>query len=117
MRKLLFASVIALASGAALASPADAHVFFGIGGGYFGFGPFGDFYDNSGPYPFYGPYYGGPYYDHYGSSYSGGYDGGYVAPYPHRYYAYRHDRHCRTEFVRHWRNHHWVGREISVCGY
>ena len=47
MKKLLLASMIAIASAAATIAPADAHVFFGIGvGGYE-------------PSPFYGPYYGG----------------------------------------------------------
>ena len=109
MRKLLLASIIALASAAAMVAPADARVF--LGGSYFGFGPFGDFYDSYGAYPFYGPYWGGPYYD-----YGPRYHGGYVAPYPHRYYAVRY-RHCRIETLRHRSHHHWVIREVRVCGY
>ncbi|SFO64266.1 hypothetical protein SAMN03159463_02464 [Mesorhizobium sp. NFR06] len=110
MRKLLLASVIAIASAAALATPADARTFASAGSGYFGFGPFGDFYDSYGPYPFYGPYWGGPYYDSGPGAYDG-HGGGYVMRYPHAY-----QRQCRTEMVRHWRNHHWVWREARVCG-
>ena len=52
MKKLLFASLIAVASAAATVAPADAHGFLGLG-----FGPFGG-------YPFYGgPFYGGPVYE------------------------------------------------------
>ncbi|TIU84311.1 MAG: hypothetical protein E5W03_12445, partial [Mesorhizobium sp.] len=60
MRKLLLASVIAIASAAATVAPANAQ-FFGP------FGPFGGF----GPSPFYGgPFYGDPFYD-YGGRYYG----------------------------------------------
>ncbi|KUM23640.1 hypothetical protein AU467_33130 [Mesorhizobium loti] len=113
MRKLLLASVIAIASAGATLAPADARVFFGTGG-YFGFGPFGDFYDSYGPYPSYGPYWGGPYYD-YGPRSYGEYGG--LLRYPDSYYAYRTYRHCRIETVRHRSHHHWVRREIRVCGY
>ncbi|WP_292391620.1 hypothetical protein [Mesorhizobium sp.] len=78
MRKLLLASVIAIASAAATIAPADAHRFLGLG-----FGPFGGFYNDYGPYPFYGPYYGG-YRDYYDDYYPG-----YVVRYPH-YSYYRH---------------------------
>ena len=107
MRKFLFASVIALASAAAIATPADATNLF-LGGSYFDYGPFGDFYDSYSSYPTYGPYWGGPYYDH-GPGYS--YDSG--APYPHRYDAVRH---CRTATVRHRSHHHWVRQEVRACG-
>lgn len=112
MRKLLLASVIAIALAAALTTLADARIYPGTGGGYFGFGPFGDFYDSYGPYPSYGPYWGGPYYDYGPRSYNN-YDGGYVVRYPHRYAS----RQCRIEMVRHWSHHHWVRREARVCGY
>lgn len=107
MKQFLLASVIAVASAAAIAMPADAANTF-LGGSYFGYGPFGDFYDSYGAYPVYGPYWGGPYYDHGPASY-----GGSVAPY--RSYAV-HDRHCRTETLRHRSHHHWVQRQARVCG-
>jgi len=105
MRKILLASIVAIAAAAATIAPAGAHVFSG-GGSYFGFGPFGDFYDSYGPYPFYGPYWGGPYYDNSDRGY--GNDGGYVAP-PYR-------AHCRLERVSHWRHHHRVVERARVCG-
>lgn len=113
MRKLILASVIAIVSAATLATPANARVF--LGGSYFGFGPWGDFYDSNGPYPFYGPYWGGPYYDD-GPRYYGDYDGGYIVRTPHRYYAYRPDRRCHLESVKHWRHHHRVVERVRVCG-
>ncbi|MDX8466046.1 hypothetical protein RFM26_10175 [Mesorhizobium sp. VK23B] len=109
MKKLIFASAIALAAAAVPVAPADAHVFFGLGSGYFGFGPFGDFYNSYSEYPFYGPYYGGPYYDTYiGPGYKRGY-GSFAVP--------NRDRDCRIEVVRHRSHHHWVRRGIRVCGY
>lgn len=89
MRKLLLASVIAVASAAATVAPADAHVFLGFGvGGY---------------EPFYGdPYYGG-YRDYYDD------DPGYMV-YPryyryHRYY-FHHRYHHRHFYYYHHRHHH-----------
>jgi hypothetical protein len=116
MKKLLLASVIAIGMAAAMVGPADANVF--LGGSYFGFGPFGDFYDSYGPYPFYGPYWGGPYYDSGGHDDGGRYYGAYPTRHvaPHGYYAYHH-RHCRIETVGHRSHHHWVRRNVRVCGY
>lgn len=109
MKNFLIVSTIALGAALATAAPASAHVYLGIGGGYFGFGPFGDFYDDNGPYPFYGPYYGGPYYDS-GYGDESDYDGGYVTPY------HAHYRHCRLERVSHLRHHHRVVERVRVCG-
>ncbi len=111
MRKLVLASVIALASAAAMVSPADAHVYMGVGS-YFGFGPFGDFYDDS-PVPVYGPYFGAPRYD-YGGPYYDEYDSSVVIGYPQTYYSHHH-RHCRLEHVTHWRHHHRVVERVRVC--
>lgn len=118
MLKLLFASAIALASAAAAATPANAGDVF-LGGTYFNYGPFGDFYDSYGPSPVYGAYWGGPYLEHgpgispaYSDNYD--YDGGYVAAQPH-YYAVRY-HHCRIETVRHRSHGHWVSRKERVCG-
>ncbi|WP_296745196.1 hypothetical protein [Mesorhizobium sp.] len=110
MLKLLFASAIALASATAAATPANAGDVF-LGGSYFDYGPFGDFYDSYGPSPVYGAYWGGPYLEHgpgYGPAYSEDYyyDGGYVAA----------GRNCRTETVRHRTRDHWVSRQVRVCG-
>ncbi|WP_027165825.1 hypothetical protein [Mesorhizobium sp. WSM3224] len=90
MKKLLLASVIAVASAAATVAPADAHVFLGFGvGGYES-------------YPFYrGPYYGG-YRDYYDDDYYPGYM---VYPRYHRYYYYHH-RHHHRYFYYHHRHHH-----------
>jgi len=100
MRKLLLASVIAIASAAAMIAPAAArsHVFIGIGG-----------YDNS---------YGNDYYDGYGD-YGGGryvyspydpYDDGYRPRYFHRHHR------CHIEVINHWRHHHRIVEEVRVCG-
>ena len=110
MRKLLLASVIAIASAAATVAPADAQFFGpGIGGPFGGFGVFGG-----------GPFYGGPFYD-YGGRYYGpryrDYYPGYVARYPHRYYGHRHYRRCHVKWVRHWRHHHRVRERVWVCRY
>ncbi|TPM28241.1 hypothetical protein [Mesorhizobium sp. B2-3-4] len=97
MKKLLLASVIAVASAAAMIAPADArsHVFIGIGG-----------YDN---------YYGNDYYDGtYGGRYVYSpydtYDDGYRPRYFHRHHR------CHLELVTHWRHHHRITEEIRVCG-
>ncbi|MDG4907011.1 hypothetical protein P9228_11265 [Mesorhizobium sp. WSM4898] len=121
MRKLLLASVIAVATAAATVAPADAQGFFGLGFGPFGgFSPFygGPF---GGPFnggPFYG---GGPFYDYggryYGPRYYRDYYPGYVARYPHRYYRHRHYRHCHVKWVRHWHHHRRVLERVRVCRY
>jgi hypothetical protein len=93
MRKLLLASVVAVASAAATVAPADAHVFLGFGvGGYE-------------PYPFYGgPYYGG-YRDYYDDDYYPGYM---VYPRHYRYHRYyfHHRYHHRHFYYYHHRHHH-----------
>jgi len=119
MKKLLLASVIAVASAAATVAPADAH-----GLGFFGpaFGPFGGFG------PFYGgPFYGGPFYGggpfddydggYYGPRYYRDYYPGYVVRYPHRYYYRHHYRHCHVKWVRHWHHHHRVLERVRICRY
>jgi len=112
MRKLLFASVVTLASAAATVTPADAGNVF-LGGSYFDYGPFGDFYDSYGSVPIYGSYWGGPYLN-YAPGEEDGYDGGYVAP-PARHHAVRHGRHCRIETVGHHSRDHRFMREVRVC--
>jgi hypothetical protein len=101
MKKLLLASVIAVASAAAMIAPAnaDSGITIGIGNG------FGDgYYDN---YRSDGPYYGDRYVRrHYQYA---AYDNGYRPRY-HRYH-----RRCHVELVRHWRHHHRVVEEIRVC--
>ncbi|TJX27716.1 MAG: hypothetical protein E5W21_31845, partial [Mesorhizobium sp.] len=91
MKKLLLASVIAIASAAAMISPASADSLrLGIG--------IGPAYDDD-YYGAYRPYYGDPYYrPHYRYNV---YDDGYRP----RYYM-RHHRHCWTEYRKHWRHHH-----------
>ena len=103
MKKLLLASVIAIASAAAMIAPADAgsRITIGIGGyaddyygnGYYnGYGDYGDRYA-------YRPYYR---YD--------AYDNGYRPRYYRRYHR------CHIELVKHWRHHHRIIEEIRVCG-
>ncbi|TPK96235.1 MULTISPECIES: hypothetical protein [unclassified Mesorhizobium] len=116
MKKFLFASVFALASTAAVVTSADAGNVF-LGGSYFGYGPFGDFYDSYNYAPVYGSYWGGPYLDDgpgYGPAYSNDYEGGYVAP-PSRYRVVKHGRHCRIETVRTRSHDHRFTREARVC--
>ena len=100
MKKLLLASVIAIASAAATVAPADAHGFLGLG-----FGPFGGYG------PFYGgPFYGGPFYDYggryYGPRYYDDYPG-YVVRYPHyRYHRYYYRHHYYRHHHRYHHRHH-----------
>ncbi|OHV73758.1 hypothetical protein LCM4576_15915 [Mesorhizobium sp. LCM 4576] len=112
MKKLLFASVIALASAVAIAAPANAGNVF-LGGSYFDYGPFGDFYDSYNQAPVYGSYWGGSYLDEgpgYGPAY--GNDGSsYVAP-PNVVHA---RRHCRIEAVRTGSHDRRFTREVRVC--
>ncbi len=102
MKKLLLASMIAIASAAAMIVPANAGVTIGIGTGGYDDGYYGDdYYRND-----YGPYYPHRYYRHvYNDDEYGG--GGYMM---------RHRHHCRTEWVTHWRHHHRVVERVRVCG-
>jgi len=112
MKKLLFAPVV-LASAVAVAAPANAGNVF-LGGSYFDYGPFGDFYDSYDHAPVYGPYWGGPYLDDgpgYGPAYAN--DGSsYVAP-PNAAHT---RRHCRIEMVRTRGGGHRFARQVRVCG-
>ncbi|MET3524252.1 hypothetical protein [Mesorhizobium abyssinicae] len=100
MKKLLLASVIAIASAAAMIGPASADSLrLGIG-----IGPtYDDYYGD------YGPYYGDRYVyrPHYRYDV---YDNGYRPR-----YAMRHNRHCWTEYRKHWRHHHRVIEKIRIC--
>lgn len=101
MKKLLLASMIAIASVAAMIVPANAGVTIGIGTGGYDDGYYGDdYYRND-----YGPYYPHRYYRHVynDDEYGGG-------------YMMRHRHHCRTEWVTHWRHHHRVAERVRVCG-
>ncbi|MDX8527507.1 hypothetical protein RFM68_23695 [Mesorhizobium sp. MSK_1335] len=113
MKKFLFASVVAVASAAAIVTPADAGNVF-LGGSYFDYGPFGDFYDSYSNAPVYGSYWGGPYLN-YGPGEEDDYDGGYVAP-PTRYHVVRYGRHCRMETVTRRSHDRRFSREVRVCG-
>ena len=100
MKKLLLASMIAIASAFAIA-PASAdsiQLGIGVGPGY-----------NDNYYDDYRPYRHHRYYDR---VYDDGpyVSGGYVVR-EHRY----HRRHCRTELVSHWRHHHRVVEEVRIC--
>ncbi|WP_095200555.1 hypothetical protein [Mesorhizobium carmichaelinearum] len=101
MKKLLLASVIAIASAAAMIAPANArsHVFIGIGGGY------NDYYGND-YYDGYGDYGGRYVYSPYDA-----YDDGYRPRYFHR-----HHHRCHIEVINHWRHHHRIVEEVRVCG-
>ncbi|MER8407627.1 MULTISPECIES: hypothetical protein [unclassified Mesorhizobium] len=99
MKKLLLASVIAIASAASVIGPANAggSVTIGIGNGY------DDDY----------------YYRHHRYS---DYDDEYVPRYRYDVYdedyrpRYRyHHRRCHTEVIRHWRHHHRIIERIRVC--
>jgi hypothetical protein len=114
MKKLLFASVIALASAIAIVAPANAGNVF-LGGSYFDYGPFGDFYDSYGSVPVYGSYWGGSYLDDgpgYGPAYGNDYGSSYVAS-PTAVHA---RRHCRIEVVRTRSHDHRFMRQVRVCG-
>ncbi|MER9328743.1 hypothetical protein NKJ26_16105 [Mesorhizobium sp. M0152] len=102
MKKLLLASVIAIASAAAVTAPADARsgITIGIGGyadDYYG----NDYYNGYGDY---GDDY--VYRPHYRYNI---YDNGYRPRYYHRYHR------CHIEVIRHWRHHHRIVEEIRVC--
>ncbi|TPI36060.1 hypothetical protein FJW07_05755 [Mesorhizobium sp. B3-1-9] len=110
MRKLVFASLLALASAATTVMPADAGNVF-LGGSYFDYGPFGDFYDSYGSVPVYGSYWGGPYLN-YAPGEHDDHDSFYVAP-PNAAHA---RRHCRIEMVRTRSHDHRFMRQVRVCG-
>ena len=101
MKKLLIASVIAVASAvASIASASAATIEFGIGNGYND-----DYYD--GPYSnYYRPRHADRYYGDYGMYGDG--DG--YRPY-HRHYRQR----CWMEQEVHWRHHHRVFEDVRVC--
>jgi opacity protein-like surface antigen len=106
MKKLLLASVIAIASAAAMIAPANAggRVTIGIGGGYAD-----DYYRND-CYAF-GDCYGDryvyrPYYQ------DDPYDNGYMPRYFHR-----HHHRCHIKYIKHWRHHHKVVEVVRVCRY
>ncbi|MBZ9742151.1 MULTISPECIES: hypothetical protein [unclassified Mesorhizobium] len=103
MKKLLLASVIAVASAVSVIAPANAaSITLGIGNGYDD-----DYYvprhrDYYRHYSDDGSYYGRRHY-----RYS---DDGYRP----RYYGMHHRR-CHTELVKHWRHHHRVIERVRVC--
>ncbi|AZO53692.1 MULTISPECIES: hypothetical protein [unclassified Mesorhizobium] len=111
MKKLLLASVIAVASAVAVIAPANAaSITLGIGNGY------DDEYYVPRHRDYYRDYYrdysdDGPYYGRYHHRYSM-YEGGYRP----RYYGMYHHR-CHTELVKHWRHHHRVIERVRVCRY
>ena len=112
MKKFVFASVIGLATAVAVVAPAYAGNVF-LGGSYFDYGPFGDFYDTYNHAPVYGSYWGGPYLEEgpgYGPAYSNG-ESSYVAP-PTVAQA---RRHCRIEAVRTRSGDHRFTRQVRVC--
>ena len=102
MKKLLLASMIAIASAFAIAPASADSVQFGIGIG----GPsYDDRYygDDYGTYRhrYYRPVYDDDYYDR----------DRYVGRYHHR--RYRDD--CRVRIVKHWRHHHRVVERVVIC--
>jgi len=106
MKKLLLASVIAIASAAAMIAPANARDRVVIG---FGIGGFGDNYYRNDCYA-YGDCYGDryvyrPYYQY------DAYDNGYRPRYHHRHHR------CHIKYIKHWRHHHKVVEVVRVCRY
>ncbi|MBZ9962651.1 hypothetical protein [Mesorhizobium sp. BR1-1-2] len=99
MKKLLLASVLAVASAVAVMAPANAaSITLGIGNGYDD-----DYYV--------------PRYRHHYRDYSDddGYYGRYSMydeSYRPRYYGHRR---CHTEVIKHWRHHHRVIERVRVC--
>ncbi|MET3590653.1 MULTISPECIES: hypothetical protein [Mesorhizobium] len=104
MKRLLFASMIAIASAFAIAPASAGSVQFGIG--------VGPSYD-----PYYGDDYYGGYYPH--RYYRHVYDDDYYTPYRERYVVRYHNRYysdnCRIKIVKHWRHHHRVIERIRIC--
>ncbi|TGP89834.1 MULTISPECIES: hypothetical protein [unclassified Mesorhizobium] len=106
MKKLLLASVIAVASAVAVIAPANASsITLGIGNGYDDdyYVPRHRYYRD---YSDYGPYYGRNHYRY--SMYNDGYRPRYYGMYHHR---------CQTELVKHWRHHHRLIERVRVCRY
>ena len=103
MKKLLLASVIAIASAAAMIAPANAgsRITIGIGG-------YADDYYGNGYYNGYGDY--GDRYAYRRYYQDESYDNGYRPRYYHRHHR------CHIELVKHWRHHHRIIEEIRVCG-
>ena len=117
MKQFLLASAIALSGVVVIVAPADAGNVF-LGGSYFDYGPFGDFYDSYNHAPVYGSYWGGAYLDSgpgYGPAFSNDYDGGYVAA-PSRHHVANRGRHCRIEMVRSRSGDHRFTRQVRICG-
>ncbi|TPK39053.1 hypothetical protein FJ492_23000 [Mesorhizobium sp. B2-5-4] len=118
MKKLLLASVIAVASAVAVMAPANAaSITLGIGNGYDDdyYVPrhrdyYGDYYRD---YSDYGPYYGRPHYRY--NIYDDGYRPRYYGM--HTRYFGMHSRRCHTEVVKHWRHHHRIIERVRVCRY
>ncbi|MCX8570727.1 hypothetical protein [Aminobacter sp. MET-1] len=105
MKNVIFASIIAVGSMAALIGPTRATSITIEGDG----GMYSDGYSDR-----YSPDYGGMYVRHHhardysGEQYGDMRDGN---------WQYRHHRqHCRTEIIRHWRHHHRVIEQVRVCG-
>ena len=105
MKKLLLASVIAIASAAAMIAPANAgsRITIGIGG-------YDDDYYGNGYYNGYGDY--GDRYAYRRYYQDESYDNGYRPRYYHRYHQYHR---CHIALVKHWRHHHRIVEEIRVC--
>lgn len=102
MKKLLLASMIAIASAFAIAPASAGSVQFGIGIGptydpYYGDDYYGGYY----PHRYYRHVYDDDYYDR----------DSYVVRRHHRYY--RDD--CRVRIVKHWRHHHRVVERVVIC--
>ena len=113
MTKLMFAAAVALASAIAIVAPAKAGNVF-LGGSYFDYGPFGDFYDSYSDAPVYGSYWGGSYLDDgpgYGPAHAN--EGSSYVPAPNAVHA---RRHCRIETVRARSHDHRFMRQVRVCG-
>lgn len=105
MKKLLLASMIAIASAFAIAPASADSIQLGIGVGHPNYDDcsYGDDYGNYRRHRDYNRVYddeNGPYAN-----------GDYVVR-EHRH----HRHHCRTELVSHWRHHHRVVEQVRVCG-
>ncbi|MBZ9662204.1 hypothetical protein LB523_24455 [Mesorhizobium sp. ESP-6-4] len=101
MKKLLLASMIAIASAFAIAPASAGSVQLGIG--------VGPGYDDD----YYGGYYPHRYYRHVYD------DDDYYVPDRERYVVRYHSRYygdkCRVRIVKHWRHHHRVIEKIRIC--
>ncbi|PBB22262.1 MULTISPECIES: hypothetical protein [unclassified Mesorhizobium] len=109
MKKLLLASVIAIASAVSVIAPANAaSITLGIGNGYDD-----DYYVPRYRYH-HRDYNDDGYYGRYSMYDDEGYRPRYYGMYHHRYYGMYHRR-CHTEVIRHWRHHHRVIETVRVC--